>query len=634
MLAPASEVNEFRGRSVPSQRSSRKSRDRSPPTKSALSPVRRRSQSHSRDSGLGVTFSQTDDVKFDAALKVVADRLPGFQDLTPHQTSDLERIMSEYVDTSPYGVDAGSLPQSGPNKSREDRSRRSSSRSRRSSSRQRSLWEEEPSQALVKVRASPSKTPAGSHHRRSSRGRSATPRRAERRGHSQSPRRTERHSHSGAHVSGGRRLKSRSARRRLPSDDSFSSSDDDEHLSMLAHRGSSRSGWLTDDTETSDEELEKSPRSKKTGRCRPLSPESGTQSDSESSESDDTEYLRYHSRSRKSRRPINQGNWKTIPAPKYDGTESVTDHLVQYELISELNGWNSLQKAMNLGASLSGEAKAVLSTLPSRKRYRYKALKAALLQRYAPKGRSSVYAVQLFSRLQRKGENPSDYAYNLRLLSRKAYRGGIQKRLLVDIFLRGLLSRELKKFIHLARPKNLDAAITLATEYEAFEPTAETEKFPHRKPRTEAHMLAGRHTAAPQGSAPPQKTMSHQAAVTPAHTSKLEQMLEVLTKSQTEITERLKKLEENKSHRGDSQGSRYQNSGRFGDDARPQGFRYNNSRPQGPKPTRWANDWVPTCFRCNKKGHFIRDCPEDRRNSHQNAEVRPSAPEMPENHLN
>ena len=46
--------------------------------------------------------------------------------------------------------------------------------------------------------------------------------------------------------------------------------------------------------------------------------------------------------------------------PSYDGSSSLHDYLIQFEMISELNQWSSEMKALQLATSLQGKARGVL----------------------------------------------------------------------------------------------------------------------------------------------------------------------------------------------------------------------------------------------------------------------------------
>ena len=47
----------------------------------------------------------------------------------------------------------------------------------------------------------------------------------------------------------------------------------------------------------------------------------------------------------------------------FDGSQSWQDHLVQFDLIATLNQWTEPTKALQLAASLRGQAQGVLSDL-------------------------------------------------------------------------------------------------------------------------------------------------------------------------------------------------------------------------------------------------------------------------------
>ena len=70
-----------------------------------------------------------------------------------------------------------------------------------------------------------------------------------------------------------------------------------------------------------------------------------------------------------------------MPSP-YDGKTSWDDYQAQFELIAELNGWNTSTMAIYLAVSLSGCAQAVLTDLDANSRRNYKALRDVLSLRW------------------------------------------------------------------------------------------------------------------------------------------------------------------------------------------------------------------------------------------------------------
>ncbi len=85
--------------------------------------------------------------------------------------------------------------------------------------------------------------------------------------------------------------------------------------------------------------------------------------------------------------------------PKYNGKSDVNDFLSQFEILCTYNRWTYADQGQELACSLEGEARGLLSTLPRGARGDYDRLCRALHNRFAPSGRESRYAVQLWSRV-------------------------------------------------------------------------------------------------------------------------------------------------------------------------------------------------------------------------------------------
>ena len=59
----------------------------------------------------------------------------------------------------------------------------------------------------------------------------------------------------------------------------------------------------------------------------------------------------------------------------------------------------------------------------------------------------------------------------------------IHEQVLIDLFVKGLPTKEMRRHVHLSRPSSLTAAVTLATTCEAFEDGSDAERL--RKPKAE-----------------------------------------------------------------------------------------------------------------------------------------------------
>ena len=157
---------------------------------------------------------------------------------------------------------------------------------------------------------------------------------------------------------------------------------------------------------------------------------------------------------------------------KYNGKSDVKDFLSQFEILSRYNGWEEDEMGHELACVLDGEAREILRIVPHREQCNYAALKRALYQRYAPPGRASRFAVELWQRTMKTQENAVEFGNALKRLARQAYpRSGLDDEVLIGCFVRGLRDRDTKRHVQLAKPQNLDEAISLATECEVFDET-------------------------------------------------------------------------------------------------------------------------------------------------------------------
>ena len=124
----------------------------------------------------------------------------------------------------------------------------------------------------------------------------------------------------------------------------------------------------------------------------------------------------------------NRGNRSTqIPlskakrVAKYDGKSSWSDYLVQFEIATQLNGWDESQKAMELATSLEGVARGVLADVSPEHRLNYKILVEKLMQRFEPDGQLAIYQSQLQHRRRRSNKTIPELAQEISRIARKAY---------------------------------------------------------------------------------------------------------------------------------------------------------------------------------------------------------------------
>ncbi len=157
---------------------------------------------------------------------------------------------------------------------------------------------------------------------------------------------------------------------------------------------------------------------------------------------------------------------------EYDGKSSFQDYLVHFEMVSDLNGWDQLTRALELATSLRGQAQSVLSDLTPEERRDFISLVKVLTWRFEPDNLSEIYRAQLKGRERHKDEALPVLCHDLKKLVRKAHPGApptFRDTIATDSFIDALGNEELEWAVHQAKPKTIDQALQAALEYEAFQ---------------------------------------------------------------------------------------------------------------------------------------------------------------------
>ena len=156
----------------------------------------------------------------------------------------------------------------------------------------------------------------------------------------------------------------------------------------------------------------------------------------------------------------------------YDGESNWQDYLVHFEMISQLNNWDDVTKAMELATSLRGVAQGVLSDMRPETRCSYRHLVSALANRFQPENQSELYRAQLKNRIRQKGESLTELAQDIKRLTRLAYPAApleVRDRLARDCFIDSLNDSEIEWSIFQSKPTSAEDAVRSALEYEAFQ---------------------------------------------------------------------------------------------------------------------------------------------------------------------
>jgi hypothetical protein len=110
------------------------------------------------------------------------------------------------------------------------------------------------------------------------------------------------------------------------------------------------------------------------------------------------------------------------PQP-YDGTEDIEEYLSQFQILSEVNGWNYNIKSLCLASSLKGAARAILNELDGDRRKDYDSLVHALHNRFGFLHRSEIFRARLQTRVRKDNESLSVLSQDIKKLTRCAYPG-------------------------------------------------------------------------------------------------------------------------------------------------------------------------------------------------------------------
>ena len=156
---------------------------------------------------------------------------------------------------------------------------------------------------------------------------------------------------------------------------------------------------------------------------------------------------------------------------KFDGTHSWLDYHSHFEACAEINGWSLHQKGLYLAGSLQGQARGVLGNLPRGTQPDYLTLVKALEERFSPPSQTDLYRVQFRERRQRAGETLPELGQAMNRLVHMAFPSApdeVKETLATDQFINALADSDVRIRIKQAHPKDLNDAVRLAVELDAY----------------------------------------------------------------------------------------------------------------------------------------------------------------------
>ncbi len=238
----------------------------------------------------------------------------------------------------------------------------------------------------------------------------------------------------------------------------------------------------------------------------------------------------------------------------YDGVGMWTDYQSHFEACSDINGWTNEEKASYLAVYLRGQARKVLTDLPDRWRTDYQSLVTALRDRFSPENQTELHRAELKSRTKTEKESYPELGQAIRRLVGLAYPMAPHSMLEVlahDHFIDAITESDLRLQLYQGRPTDLKSAVSLATELEAIL-------------QVEKRRSGNRRYARAVG---PEDTTG----------AALKEVLQELKTGFTEIKEVVR----------------------------------NNSRQRPAQYEDRGGQRNVTCFMCNQKGHYARECPQN-----------------------
>ena len=164
-------------------------------------------------------------------------------------------------------------------------------------------------------------------------------------------------------------------------------------------------------------------------------------------------------------------NYVKLRPQTFTGTDDdFEDFLTQFEITSEINGWNYRSKSLYLANSLTGAARALLNELNADQPRDYQSLVQKLTERYGSENRAELFRSQLKSRVKGKGETTAQLAQAIRKLTRQAYPKvsvDVVEALAVDHFLDALPEVQIRLRLREVGPSTLAEAEKIAVRMEA-----------------------------------------------------------------------------------------------------------------------------------------------------------------------
>lgn len=163
-----------------------------------------------------------------------------------------------------------------------------------------------------------------------------------------------------------------------------------------------------------------------------------------------------------------ESNLKIKPQP-FDGTSDLSEYLIQFNIISELNGWSNQIKALYLASSLTGSARSLLGELTEIQKRDFESLVEVMRKRYGTRHKAEIFRSNLKSVIRQPGQSITELAQQIKKLTRQAYpdaSSDLTEILALDAFVDSLDNSEIRLRLRECCPTTIAEAETIAVRLE------------------------------------------------------------------------------------------------------------------------------------------------------------------------
>ena len=157
----------------------------------------------------------------------------------------------------------------------------------------------------------------------------------------------------------------------------------------------------------------------------------------------------------------------------FDGVKiEWSDYLKHFLSVADWNEWEEDEMAKQLTMSFDGDALKLLGELDDQILKDFPLLVQELNRRFDPSEQAEAWKIKFRTRTKQTKESFMIFAQDLTRMANKAYFNldkTAQEQWVLDQFIAGLDSQMLKQHVQFNHPQNVNQAISLAIEYEAFQ---------------------------------------------------------------------------------------------------------------------------------------------------------------------